>query len=292
MGQAQPGPATAAPTTHAPTAAPTTHAPTAAPTTKATAPPATTSAPKPKGTTFEDITKRLSQDPRLQNLTQQVAKIVVEINNIEKVFEMDTITRDIGKLNSVLTQVKTERQKTTLLLSEIHSEIASVPFRSFLFRLLQESLRIQTEKYDKLLKWIGLEILGDLSDVSRFESYYYSETVSIAQELLVSRFLNMLLDAYEADKILNEAFTKDPLHGKLEPAAKQQVDKYLKDMITNAQSAKQEMTKDYYEELEKIRLDNRELNLLQRLEAEMYIDSLNYAINFVQKYDEMFLRLN
>jgi len=248
-------------------------------------------APAPEQITLKTVLDRLGSDPKLAVLTNQTLTIYAEVQLIEKVFEMDISLRNITQLNEVLTQVKNVRLQTAYVLTQIRAEIASAQMRSFLNRILQESLRIQVEKYEKALKWIGLEILGDLSGVSNFDTYFNSEVVAIAKDLLMNRFFSMMLDAYEADKLIEDAHQKDPIHLTIDSATKAKIDSYFKDMIVNADLAKKELAKNYYDEVEKIRLDGRELNLLQRVDFELAIDLLNFLSNFVKRYEELFLKL-
>ena len=193
----------------------------------------------------------------------------------------------------IVEQVKQTRHQAATLLAEIITDIASdSPAEGFLVRIVQESFRTEVESYDKALKWMGLEVLGVLSSVNNFEHYVYSETIATVQQLLSKKYSAILIDMYEVDSILADAWKRDPLAIKLEPTTRQKVDQSLKEIVVTSDESKREIARDYYEEIEQLRQSGRSLNLLQRSETEMFIDSLNYLINFIHKYDQMFLNIN
>jgi len=272
---------------------PTTITPTPLPLTTPAGPKPTVVPKTPVGVSVEEINKRLNSDPAIAGLLKQVTKVLDEATQVEKIFEIDMSVRNITLLNQILQQCKLVRQsQTSLIMVGIQSEIASAQPRTFFNRLLLEALRIQTVSYDKIFKWIGLEILGDLSDVSKFENYYYSEAVAIARQLIQARYYDILVSAIQIDQILEDVQKTDPLHTHVDAATKQSIDKHLKDILAATAVVKKEISADYYTEVERIRLENRELNLMQRMDIEMNIDMLNNAANFITKYEELFLRIN
>lgn len=238
------------------------------------------------------IVERINSDSILSGFSKQVTALYAEVGKVERLLELDLALHNISQLNDVLAQTKLVRASHSLpLLNSIEGQIASsATSRTFLNRLLLETLRIEVDSYDRALKQIGLVIVGDLSDVARVERYYYSEAVAFTRELLQNRYLDILDGAYQVDVLLEEDYRKDPTRLHVDDVTREAVDKNFKDIVFAANVAHQEVASDYYAEVERIRLvENREINLLQRADTELLIDLLNGVVNFVTKYEQVFL---
>lgn len=235
----------------------------------------------------------LHPDPKLINLTTIFGALVQEVQAIDHSFEVSIANPEQVALASLLDQIKVSTAKVQSFVTQVRVDISETPSRSFMNRLTVEIVRIQSEKLVRALKWISGEILGYQAGVSKFEEYYYSETVGVVEELLQSRFNTILLACVEVEKLLNDAHLNgaSPQMGTVDKDTKAAVDKQFKLAIAGVDSANAEYSKDYYGELERIRLEGKELNVLQRMNAEINIDLLNYAKQFITKYDELWLRI-
>lgn len=131
--------------------------------------------------------------------------------------------------------------------------------------------------------------MGLLSGDFTPEQYTFSETIFTVKQLLLGRFNAVLVNSFVIDRLLQESAQKDPI--KIDSTTKTAVETWLHYIIGNATVAKDEIAKDYYAELEQIRLSGSELNFLQRMDFEMTIDLLNFGLNFVKHFEELFLKI-
>lgn len=242
--------------------------------------------------TREEILAELNKDPKLVNFTNQLYHVFTQTAEIDKAFEIELLHHSPTLQRENLEKVKAVRKVAKMALIEMDIEISMTTVRALLQRIFLESLRLEMNSYNKLLKWIGLETLGLLSgDDFSPEEYTFSETVFTAKQLLQGRFDAVLASTFLADRLLQEAAKKNPA-AKLDAHTKTAVEQHLREIVGNATMAKEEIAKDFYAETERLRLAGSELNLLQRQDFEMTVDLLNFGLNFVKHFEEKFLKIN
>lgn len=240
--------------------------------------------------TLEEIFSEMSKDHKMVNFTNKLYHISVLTAEVDKTFEIELLHHSSTEQKATLEKAKAAHKLTKEVLLELNLEIGQTTSRQFFQRMFLETLRLETASYGKLLKWISLETLGLLSGEFTPEQYTFSETIFTAKQLLQGRFNALLVNSFVVDRLLQEAAKKDPI--KIDATTKTAVEGRFHNIIGNATFAKEEIAKDFYAEMEQIRLSGSELNLLQRMDFEMTIDLLNFGLNFVKHFEELFLKIN
>lgn len=177
-----------------------------------------------------------------------------------------------------------------MLQVEISTEIATHPDRSFYNRFALEALLIETKGHRKFLIDVAKEILAEKAQVAPFAVYETSEVMMVARELMTARYLDMLTTMFEVDKLLVEAF-KMPGATTVDQKTKQAIDEHFRKIITIDELTKTELATDFYKEVERIRLEGKELNLEMKMEFHVGIDLHNFLRSYVTKYEELFLKI-
>lgn len=230
----------------------------------------------------------LNNDTKLANLTHYVTEIYDSVKLVDKVFEESR--HDSVRLSKLVEEIKELNAVVQMLQTEIQTEIATHPIRSFYNRFALEALLIQTNGHKKLLVDIAKEILAEKAKVAPFAVYETSEVMLVARELMQARYLDMLTTMFEVDKLLVEAF-KMPGATTVDQKTKQAIDEHFRKIITIDELTKAELATDFYKEVERIRLEGRELNLEMKMEFHVGIDMQNFLRSYVTKYEELFLKI-
>lgn len=288
----------------APTHGPITHG-TPAPTTKhvdhtathpasthPTTPPTTHPVTHPVTHTQAPTTKKpFVLDPKLVNLTRLVSNINMEVVQVDKAFELNAAmgnTFELTKLLDIIKQIKFQIESDMV---EVRLEISSNTglLQTYGRRLRLESLRLDLESYDRFLSAVGQTIMGSFGQLNKFPTYVTSENLGISLQLLRGKFTGMLADVQEVDNLISESQNKGV---KIDQATKQKIDRDLEEIVRICTASKDEISKDFYKELERIRLEEKELNLLQKYEFEFLIDALHFTIDYTHHFEELFNRIN
>lgn len=156
-----------------------------------------------------------------------------------------------------------------------------------------EMLRIQLERVDKFFKTVGLEIIGQQTGFSVYEVTTVSDELSLAFQLTSQRFMAALRGAMKVDEELTKLLANSStgqVAPKITGETKAKIDAALREILSNTNLAKREITRDYSEEVEKIRLQNGRLNLLQEYFYEEYSDSLSFINAYVAQFEQLFMR--
>lgn len=156
-------------------------------------------------------------------------------------------------------------------------------------RLKLESLRLELESFDRFLSAIGQTIMGSFGQVNKFPTYVTSENLGISLQLMRGKFNNVVRDVLDVDNLIGESQKKGT---KIDQPTKQKIDHDLEEIVRLLTAAKDEISKDFYDELERIRLEEKELNLLQKYEFEFFIDALHFTIDYTRHFEELFNRIN
>lgn len=236
----------------------------------------------------EPVNVALNNDPMLANLTHSVMEVYHSVKLVEKIFEENR--QDSARLAKLVEEIKELNAVLQMLQIEISTEIATHPIRSFYNRFALEALLIETNGHRKFLVEVAKEILAEKAKVSSFAVYETSEMMIVARELMAARYLDMLKTMFEVDKLLVEAF-KMPGATTVDQKTKQAIDEHFRKIITIDELTKAELTTDFYKEVERIRLEGKELNLEMKMEFHVGIDLQNFLRAYVTKYEELFLKI-
>ena len=116
-----------------------------------------------------------------------------------------------------------------------------------------------------------------------------SEVMLVARELMKARNAELLATMFEVDKLLVEAFQNGSTT--VSAKTKADIDQHFRKILTIDQLTRDELATDYYKEVERIRLLDRELNLEMKMEFHVGIDMQNYLIAYTKNYEELFLKI-
>jgi len=134
--------------------------------------------------------------------------------------------------------------------------------------------------------------MASFGDVAPFPRYEVSESLAITFQLYANKFTQVQVDMLEIDTLIAEDMKKNTTGGKVSLATKQKVDKDLQEIEQVVAKAKQEMAAEFYQVVEKLRQEGKELQLKQRFDFELLIDELNFVVEYTKKFEELFNRIN
>lgn len=174
---------------------------------------------------------------------------------------------------------------------EIHLEIASSTSRLQTYgrRLYLEIKRLQVENFDRFLSNVGQTIMGSFAQLNKFPAYVTSENLGIAVDLVGRKLSKVLNDVIEIDALIGKSTSNGQ---KLDQATKQKIDHDLEEIALTGAQAHNDISQEYYTEIERIRLEDKELNLMQKHTLEMILDVLNFMIDYTRHFEDLFNRIN
>lgn len=174
---------------------------------------------------------------------------------------------------------------------EIRLEITSSTnfLQTYGRRLYLEFLRLQMESHNRFLTNVGQTIMGSFDQLNKFPTYVSSENLGITMQLIGHKFIDIFTQVLEIDALIDENQKKGL---KIDQPTKQKIDQDLQQIAQVGQQAHNDITQEYYTEIERIRLEDKELNLLQKHEFELAIDMLNFMVNYTRHFEELFNRIN
>ena len=177
---------------------------------------------------------------------------------------------------------------------DIRMEIASSTgqLQTYGRRLFLEFLRLQVETYDRFLSAVSATILSSFNDNNRFPSYVISETLAIAADLMGTKLGKIAEDIMEIDRTIEEFHENNPTKAKIDEPVKQKIVRDLEEIFQLAIQGHNEISSDYYGEVERIREEGKELNIWQKYEYEFFIDTLNFLKDYTRHFEDLFNRIS
>lgn len=155
-------------------------------------------------------------------------------------------------------------------------------------------MRLEVENFDRFLSNVGQTIMGSFDQLNKFPAYVTSENLGITIQLMGNKFSKVFDDVMEIDALISDSQKKGL---KIDQPTKQKIDRDLEEIAQTGQQAHNDVTQEYYSEIERIRLEDKELNLLQKHEFEMIIGMdlrlvttiffINFSF-FIPRYVELY----
>lgn len=225
-----------------------------------------------------------AQIAQLRNAVASFQEVVTQIN---VQFEMAQISKNVSELDAIVESVKSYKAVMNQEEVVINSAISSADYFSFSKRVQLETIRINILQLSKALDTIALEVLGFKAGVSDFPRYFVSEPLGMTLSVLERQSVDLALSMQKVEGAIETAMKDQPVEQKNKAA----VMSSLSDVSGKAAHLQSQLYSTYILVVEQANIDGRELDIVQKMHVDFFINSLQYFIHFTKEFGELFDRL-
>lgn len=199
---------------------------------------------------------------------------------------------DEEALKNLTAAIKRAEKEALLVGVQIKQELlANTVNPSIVFsrRLDLEMLKLEAQGMGQFLAELGEHVLGIVGGVSKFPDYELSETIGSSMTVLNTKFATVVLHMVEVDIALKGQLLDLKV---VDAKTKAKVDEHLKAVLEVVDGLREEGNKVFAEELARLRVEGKTLNVWQQFQFEMLIDSFTYMATYTKHFKELFDRVN
>lgn len=217
----------------------------------------------------------------LQNLT-------VAMQMFEKKFELTIAEPENTKqMTTFITELRNFRHILLAEKSQVIEELSSLQSVSIIEHLYLESVRITLESNEAAVSEFAFEILGFLNGVSQLKSYYISDTINIEIAMMQSRFTSLLSKVLVVETDVNTITAKRANAEVVTEAEKKKTTNDLIGLQQYSVTIKSELYRTLLVEEQKATQAHDELSIVQKMNANMHIKTVDWLISFLHTYKEL-----
>lgn len=228
-----------------------------------------------------------AQDEQLNQMRSAVNSFVQVVTQMNVQFDLAQISKNTSELNDLVESVKSYKAVIHQEEVIINSAISSVDYFSFSKRVQLETLRINLQHLSKALDTIALEILGFQAGVSDFPRFFVSEPLGMTLSVLQNDSVDLALSLNKVEKAIEAAMAEHPVHAD----KKTTVLSSLTEVSGKAAHLQAQLYSTYILVVEQANIDGRELDIVQKMHVDFFINSLQYFMHFTKEFSELFDRL-
>ncbi len=156
-------------------------------------------------------------------------------------------------------------------------------------RLALGLLELQAKEAGRVLAEMGELALGILGGLARWPAFELSERLGSANTVINSRLTVAVVAMAEVDIALAGQLSDLKV---VNASARAKVDGSLQRMATTVEDLRLEANKDLAEEVARLRVEGKAVNLWQRFQFELMIDGFTYMVAYTRNFKELFDRVN
>lgn len=211
---------------------------------------------------------------------------------IHSEYELQGQVGDQDALKNLTATIKKTEKEVLLVGVQIKRELLANrinPAILFSRRLDLELLKLQAQGIGTVLSELGEHVSAIFNGISKFPEYELSETIGSGISVLNTKFFDGVLNMAEVDIALRGQF--DDLKV-VNAKIKVKVDEHLNALVTLIDSLEEEGNRELSEELSRLRVEGKVLNIWQRFQMENLIDGFTYISTYAKHFKELFDRVN
>ncbi|KAH9408949.1 hypothetical protein TYRP_011222 [Tyrophagus putrescentiae] len=280
------------------------HSASIAPTTSSSSPtlttthvPSTTFHPKTTVTSTTEsprwTTKAPIRDEKLSELSGAVNALLLNATAaLHDQLELAGSVGDEAALRQLTAAIKRTETAAVRLSVQIKQELLANHLNADLLfsrRLALGLLELQAKEAGRVLAEMGELALGILGGLARWPAFELSERLGSANTVINSRLTVAVVAMAEVDIALAGQLSDLKV---VNASARAKVDGSLQRMATTVEDLRLEANKDLAEEVARLRVEGKAVNLWQRFQFELMIDGFTYMVAYTRNFKELFDRVN
>lgn len=230
--------------------------------------------------------------------SQTVTKLTRDVNQLKQLgskmyADFEAAKQHKGPFGKVVSDVKQHKHKLRQVSWQIHNALATNSIFSFIERMVLQFHRIQCEKIGEIFDWIVMEVAGHQVGITELSTspLQFSESIEIANNVAHYKFVHIVSAANETNRLIVSAVNRMLNGTKVTKGSKAQINDKLESLINDAASARSDLSKEYLNEVAKYIEMKKEMNLVQKMQVEKFIDALQFVAQYVRAYQRMLTRL-